>query len=73
MPCLVWLPDPDGNAFWGEPAPTCVGGALGASLLDGAMVLTAGVLIIFLGSSMSDLARRARTASGSRPCALSRR
>ena len=52
MPCLVWLPDPDGNAFWGEPAPTCVGGALGASLLDGAMVLTAGVLIIFLGSSI---------------------
>lgn len=52
MPCLVWLPDRDRNAFWGEPAPTCVGGALGASLLDGAMVLTAGVLIIFLGSSI---------------------
>ena len=53
MPCLVWLPDPDGNAFWGGSLHLPAwGGALGASLLDGAMVLTAGVLIIFLGSSI---------------------
>ena len=79
MPCLVWLPDPDGNAFWGG-ACTYLRGELWAH--RSSMVRwcsrpassSSSSGHRFVGtSSMSDLARRARTASGSRPYALSRR